>query len=89
MACTAAPLPWALCGGVKRPSSEATRHKGRVEAYFLLDFLFLFYQEKRKGNLKLALNSMCMEICRANFILMRVAGRISNNFSSKSLKLRT
>jgi len=42
------PLPWDLCWGVKRPNSKAIRHKGRAEAYFLLDFLFLFYQEKRK-----------------------------------------
>ncbi len=41
------PLPWALCGG-RSANSEAIRHKESVEAYFLLDFLFLFYQEKRK-----------------------------------------
>lgn len=29
-------------GRSKSPNSEAIRHKGRVEAYFLLDFLFLF-----------------------------------------------
>jgi hypothetical protein len=28
--------------------AKLLRHKGRAEAYFLLDFLFLFYQEKRK-----------------------------------------
>jgi hypothetical protein len=38
-----------VCGR-KRPNSEALRHKERVEAYFLLDFLFLFYQEKRMTN---------------------------------------
>jgi len=34
--------------GRKRLNSEAIRHKERMEAYFLLDFLFLFYHEKRK-----------------------------------------
>jgi hypothetical protein len=42
-----------LCVGAwKRPNSKAIRHKGRVEAYFLLDFLVLFYQEKRKERKK-------------------------------------
>jgi|GEM_PF-3034432 len=31
---------------------------------------------------------MCMEICNANFILIRVLGRNFNNFSSLSIKLR-
>lgn len=51
VACYKEPLPWALWVGRFRPNSEAIRHKERVEAYFLLDFSFLFYQEKRKGNL--------------------------------------
>jgi len=37
-----------LCVGAFTPISEAIRHKGSAEAYFLLDFLLLFYQEKRK-----------------------------------------
>ncbi|WP_090296492.1 hypothetical protein [Flagellimonas zhangzhouensis] len=43
---------------MKHTDSEAIRHKERVEAYFLLDFLFLFYQEKRyERNIKYEMDS--------------------------------
>jgi hypothetical protein len=42
--------------GRKRPNSEAIRHKGRVEAYFLLEFLFLLFRDKRNMKSKWNLN---------------------------------
>jgi len=35
-----------VCGR-EMPCGIATRHKGRAEAYFLLEFLFLLFQDKR------------------------------------------
>ncbi|MEM1002829.1 MAG: hypothetical protein AAGH46_09285, partial [Bacteroidota bacterium] len=38
-----------LCVGARSAQiAKLLRHKGSAEAYFLLDFLFLLYQDKRK-----------------------------------------
>jgi len=51
-----------VCGR-EMPCGIATRHKGRAEAYFLLEFLFLLFQDKRNTIEK----NRCKRECRFLF----------------------